>query len=215
MVASKGSTIMRYVGKKKFGSAIVFAVVGMVVFVGFASLSVDYARIQVAKTQLHNAVDAAARAGVAAVGQGPTIAINQAVTYAALNMCDGTPVAIDPNLDVDFGTYDGSTRVFTKLTGTARSAATAIQVTGRRTAARGNPIHLLFAQMVGMPTKDLTTSAVASLSSTRLWYIGVNLTRMFNTARFDAYDSSAGNYSLSNALPGKLYGNTNLWLHDT
>jgi hypothetical protein len=38
---------------------------------------------------------------------------------------------------------------------------------------------------------------------------------MYNTAHFDAYDSTTGNYSAGSAKPGNLLSFKNMWLYDT
>src|SRR5437870_473606 len=79
--------------------------IGIVAVLGFCSLSVDYGRVQTAKTELRNAADAASRAAVAGVATSIAQAQSNAINIAAANSCDGTAITIT-NSDIDFGTWD-------------------------------------------------------------------------------------------------------------
>src|SRR4051812_44307515 len=90
-----------------------YVVVTIPVFVALASFAVDYGRVQMAKSQLRLSVDAAARGGVSCISSGVTAAQNAAVAIASANTCDGTAVAVDSTLDIDFGTWDENAKTFT------------------------------------------------------------------------------------------------------
>src|SRR5437764_1148924 len=72
------------------GAVMVYSVAIMVVFVAICSLAVDYGRVQLTKTELQSAADAAARAGAAGLYDGT--AVTRAVDCARYNVADGTPV---------------------------------------------------------------------------------------------------------------------------
>src|SRR5690349_17625025 len=114
------------------GVAAFYIIVLMTLLCGVASLAVDYGRVQLAKTELRRAADAAARAGASSVPADITTATSLAVKYAALNVADGSPVELDPSNDIDFGLWTSSTKTFTKLTGNSLTGANAIRVTARR-----------------------------------------------------------------------------------
>jgi hypothetical protein len=164
---------------------------------------------------LSTAADAAARAGAAALPQGVTAAQNAVVQYAAANKCDGTTVTIDPNTDIEFGSYDAASKTFTTLTGSARSNANAIRVSAHRTAAGGNAIPLLFARALGQSTCDIHTSSTAMLSTPCAGYVGLSLTRMFDVTRFDGYNSASGAYNVGTSTRATILSMKDLWLHDT
>jgi hypothetical protein len=76
-------------------------------------------------------------------------------------------------------------------------------------------IALAFAKAVGKNSVDIHEEAIAMISPPYPGYIGIKLTRCFNTTVFDSYDSSKGEYSASNqGNKGVLIGVKDLWLHD-
>src|SRR5204863_5589627 len=105
------------------GIGLIWAMVVMVALCAIASFAVDYGRVQLAKTELLRAADAAARAAVASIGKGVTAAQNAAISTAALNKCDGTPVALVPASDIELGIFDTSNGQFSPLTGPAAANA--------------------------------------------------------------------------------------------
>jgi len=146
----------------RHGTVMIYTTIGMVAFAGFVSLGVDAAHVRMVKTQLQAAADAAAR--YAATGlqtSGVTSAKNNAVSVAGDNTADGSPVVVDPNNDVDFGTWDSTAQTFTVLTGAAQANANAVRVTCRRTAARSNPVSLTFGSIVGKSQFDVTAQSIA------------------------------------------------------
>ena len=153
--------------KQSRGSVLVYVIVMMTALTGFASLAVDYARVQLVKTELLRAADAAARAAASQLANGVTATQNAAVTWGGYNLADTTSVVIDPTNDVDFGTWDTSARTFTVLTGAARTSANAVRVTARRTLARGTGVKLWFGQVIGQSSCDTTSSAIAYSGTSR------------------------------------------------
>jgi hypothetical protein len=169
--------------------------------IGFVSLGVDWGRVQLAKTQLQAAADAAVRAACAAftAGGGDVSAAQAAaVSYAAQNVCDGAVVALDANNDVEFGTWDPAARTFTTLTGSARSSANALRITARRTAATGNPIALTFGQALGLSSCDARASAIA-LPAGGYGIVGLNSISMSGNST-DSYSSAYNTDPTSGAL---------------
>lgn len=143
------------------GISTVYAVVAMTAFCAFCSLAVDFGRVQLAKLQLGRAADACARAaaGVLPV-EGTNRARTAANTYASSNPVDGTPLVLQSG-DLQFGTWNNSTRVFTPLTGPAAENANAVRVVARRSQARGTAIPLLFAKVIGANFCDLSAESIA------------------------------------------------------
>src|SRR5438045_5092663 len=103
-------------GARRLGIGLIWAMVVMVALCAIASFTVDYGRVQLAKTELLRAADAAARAAVASIGKGVTAAQNAAISTAVLNNCDGTPVTLLAS-DVELGIFDTSNGQFTALSG--------------------------------------------------------------------------------------------------
>src|SRR5437762_10760155 len=89
-------------GARRLGIGLVWAMVVMVALCAIASFAVDYGRVQLAKTELLRAADAAARAAVASIGKGVTAANNAAISTAAMNNCDGSAVALT-TADIELG----------------------------------------------------------------------------------------------------------------
>ncbi|HQY87197.1 MAG TPA: TadG family pilus assembly protein [Tepidisphaeraceae bacterium] len=127
--------------------------VAIVAMFGMISFAVDYARVHAARLELDNAVDAAARYALTGLSDGTTLA--KAQTAASANRVDGTPLSLQA-ADVEVGVWNSTTRVFT----VSSTSPNAVRVTGRRTAARGNAVPLMFARVVGQQSCDVTASAV-------------------------------------------------------
>src|SRR5438552_915695 len=74
------------------GIAAVYAIVMLTMLCGFASLAVDWGRVQLVKTELQHAADAASRAGAAQLQDGVSSVQSAAVTYGGYNTAAGTAV---------------------------------------------------------------------------------------------------------------------------
>jgi hypothetical protein len=135
----------------------------MAVLTGFVSLAVDVGRVQVVKTELRQAADAAARAGAGAMEAGIPFGRSEAVKYAAKNNADGTPVVLNSTEDIQFGKWDSSTKTFEVLTGSALDKANACRVLARRTDARGNAVPLIFMKLLGRSSCDVNAESIAML----------------------------------------------------
>jgi hypothetical protein len=182
---------------------VVYVAVMMSVVLGFASLGVDWGMVELAKTQLLAASDAAARAAAANISNGVTAAQNAAVQFASDNSVAGTSFVVNPTSDIDFGTWNISTRTFTVLTGSARSGATAIRVWGRRTTANGNPIKLTFGPLIGASTIDVQVASIAYVppgtGSFGLLGLSSVMLQSSGTIKTDSYNAAGGSYSAGSA----------------
>src|SRR3954453_11110502 len=127
------------------GGIMVYMVVAMTVLILLSSLAVDLGRVQLARTELQRAADAAAR--YAASGLSDGTALSKARYAAGQNTADGSPVQLvmggAGNDDVVVGHWDGSGFV------AGGSPTDAVRVTSRRTAARGNSVPLSLAAICG------------------------------------------------------------------
>src|SRR5690348_15120715 len=108
------------------GVSMVWAIIVLSLLLIFASLAVDFGRVQLAKTELRRAADAAARAGAADLGT-PSLAQDDAYQIAFANTCLGDPVKIDKPSDVELGTWDSTKRTFTPASNGSLSSANAIR----------------------------------------------------------------------------------------
>ena len=79
----------------------------------------------------------------------------------AANKCDGTSVVIDATNDVEFGTWDPNTKVFTVLPAASYTSANSIRITARRTGARSNPIALAYGRILGVNNCDVKATVIS------------------------------------------------------
>ena len=95
--------------KPRTGSAAVLIVTMMFVVVAMAAFTVDYGYMQLVRTELRAATDAAAKAGAEALSrtQDPAIARSEAIRYAALNSVGGRAFQLGGN-DIIFGRVSAS-----------------------------------------------------------------------------------------------------------
>lgn len=145
------------------GVSLAYALLLMGVLFGFASFAVDWGRVQLAKTQLRAGADAASRHGAMLLATSPTAAINAAAAAAGDNKVDGSTLVLDKNADIELGFWDVTTRKFTRYTGANLKYANAVRVVARRTAARGNAIPTVFAQLLGHKSADISAESIAML----------------------------------------------------
>lgn len=135
------------------GATAIYVVVSLVMIFAFAVAAIDISLIQLAKSQLQNAADAAAIAGALAMSESngdQAAGIAGAVTFAGLN----TAVQdIDRTVDIT-----GADVTFPE--------ANRIRVQTHRTSARGDPVHLYFLKALNPlldNVGDITAVASASV----------------------------------------------------
>jgi Flp pilus assembly protein TadG len=213
---SHGGTVARF---RRRGSALIYITVGFVTLCAFASFAVDLGRVHVAKSQLQQAADAAARAAADALPlSGVAGAEAAAKDAAAWNTCDGQALALNPANDLVFGVWDSAAKQFSPLTGADRAHANAIRATLGRNTAGGNAIPLMFARMVGRESVDIDARATACIAGkSSAWSIvGIQSLTMSGNAYTDSYDSSKGAYvaGLAGRL-GSIASNGKITLKDS
>ena len=185
---------------RRRGFSSIYIVIALVALCGFVSFGVDYGRVQLAKTQLQSAADAAVRAAAGKIDDGVSASKDAAVAIAAANLCDGDPVVLDPAVDVEFGRWDKDDRTFTPLSGAAQNSANAIRVTARRIAARETAIPLVFAKVVGKESFDIEASAIAIGGTGSAGFVGLSSMTLMNNTEIGSYRSVDG-----------VPGDGNLW----
>ncbi len=192
------------------GMSSLYTVVMLVALCGFVSLGVDMGHVQLAKTELRTAADAAAR-GAHGLATSMTQARADAVAVASANHCDGASVVLDSILDVEFGDWSPATKTFT----IDNSTPTAVRVTARRIASRGTAIPLTFARVVGRGNLDVQAVAIATLQASAGGYgiVGINSVTMSGNGSTDSYNASAGPYYAGSAhSKGSVASNGNISL---
>lgn len=144
------------------GFAVLYFSIALAALMGVASLAVDFGRVQNVKSELRAAADAAARQAAIGLNISVAEAKTRATQAVADNKADGQAIPFDVNADLEFGTWEPSTKTFSVLTGNLQSSATAVRVTLRRTKARNNPVPLTFARVVGKNDLDVAAEAIAT-----------------------------------------------------
>jgi Flp pilus assembly protein TadG len=145
---------------------LVWGIVVIMALMAIVSLGVDLGRAQLARTELQQAADAAARhaaTGLKNVLRGRSAAFDNAAAAAAQNYADGTPILLDTSQDVELGIWDAQQRTFTRTNSVPQ--ANAVRVTARRTAARNNAVGLVFSRLAGKNSVDVSASAIATLAA--------------------------------------------------
>ena len=129
------------------GVGLIYSIVILLALTAVASLALDYGRVQMVKTQLRAAADAAARAAAHDVPFDQGLAKADAVAYAQKNLADGTPVVLDPS-DITIGYRDTTARTFAATVPSGKTA-NAVQVFARRLKSRNNGVPLIMANVLG------------------------------------------------------------------
>ncbi|WXA91346.1 pilus assembly protein TadG-related protein [Pendulispora brunnea] len=138
------------------------ALVLVAVLGAFIALAIDVGHLWLVRSELQNAADSAALAGVRDLNGIATqypFALSAARTYGNANDANGTYANIDP-ADVVLGRWDMTNRTFTPAL-LPSYAVNAVRVTARRTAASGNAVDMYFAQLLGIGAQNVTAEAIA------------------------------------------------------
>lgn len=142
----------------------ILAVVIIILFIA-VSLGVDIARMHVTRSELRTATDAAARAGVEALGrlQNRQAAIDAAIAAANANVVAGKNLTItagDIQLGTSFENNDGTFGFDTD-----GNIVNAVSVLGRRTAdSPDGTVNLLFGPIFGVTDFEPVASSIATRS---------------------------------------------------
>jgi hypothetical protein len=158
----------------------------MVALCAMASFAVDMGRVVVVKTQLRAAADAAALGAARYVLADLATARNAGISTAHANFADGSPVILASS-DIEFIRWDEDTRTYVPASSSV--PANAVKVTVYRTTARGNPVKLPFAQLIGANTCNVTASAIALATPQRYAAVGLDFISMSGNAT-NAYRSN-------------------------
>ena len=187
--------------RRRKGIGLIWAMIMILGLCAIASLAVDYGRVQLVKSQLRCAADASALAAGDVMLTDPVGARTAAIQIARANKAENTPVTLDATQDVEFGTWEPGSKQFSPLGSALLSSANAVRVTARRVTARGNPVDLPFAKLIGMNTCDVSASAIASASVTGFSVVGLNYVKL-----------SGGAVTGSNASPASVASNGDITL---
>ncbi len=162
------------------GTVMVMMALGLVAFLGLASLAVDMGNLYVAKNELQNVADAAALAGARQLidnSNGTAVvdstaaqaaAMGVAQTQAQLSNQASLPDASRTDLSIAFGNwniYAGSpSTAWTTTDGSASSNSNAVQVTIQRASGLAyGPVTNYLAGILGYNTTNVSATATAYL----------------------------------------------------
>ena len=167
----------------------------MVVIFGFVAFAVDIGYVKLARTQLQAAADAGARAGVLALGGGPSDAKQLAQNAAQDNEVAGSAVVVLPQEDIELGRWDTVTRVFTPLSGADESNADSVRITCRCLASRTTAVPTFFARAIGTDSVDVAASAIARSGAICGVFVGVERVETNGGGTYtDSYNAAIGSY---------------------
>jgi Flp pilus assembly protein TadG len=149
---------------------------------GFVALAVDVGRVQLARSEMQGAADAAACAALLKL---PSVADAQiaARQAAAQNKANGSTINVvlndnnDALSDVQFLKWSDRDH-YTVLTGEDRAGANAVRVFTRLSRSRGNQVDVLFGRVLGMQSMDLERSATATFGADQYAVIGLQFINM-------------------------------------
>lgn len=160
-------SINRLTSRNRRGSAIVYLAVALPVLCGILSLCVDYGLVQLTKTELQTAADAAARyAATGLDGGGPAVVRARAAAAAAQNKATLRSGDLQSAMRVEFGVWDASTRTFTPVPASEEASASALRVWMEFKQATNSSLTLSFARMIGKSNTDVVRSTVVTRGRT-------------------------------------------------
>lgn len=221
MPSANASVRARRRSSLRRGISFLYVMVMMIVLIAFVAFAVDVGRMRLARSQLQAAADAAARAGAAGLPFSTSATDSQAMTIASSNNCLGDPVTLDETNDISLGIWHPTDRSFAALPGDRLREANAVWIKTRRTTARGNPIRLYFAAVLGISRNDIENQAIAYIKgnpSNGYGLVGLDFISMTgNQARVDGYDPSKGAYNPDNLVPngGSIASNGDISLNNS
>ena len=189
------------------GAIVPLVAVLLPVFVALIAFAIDYGVIIVSRHELQNAADSASIATLQTLMKSHDDADLAAFTTLTANRLHGRSIAFDMQQDVQYGTWDADTRVFTEIsrdgtvastgdtTGdTIPSGATAVRIRLIRSVERKNAIRLFFGYILGKQFADISAEAISAGSAGCNGFVGLESVRLHNNMRTDSYNSDEGTY---------------------
>ena len=143
---------------------LVLIAVTLPLIVIMAAFAIDTAWMQLVRTELRTATDAASRAGAKtlSLSQDETAARTAAKDAASRNLVAGAPLQVlDPEIEIGLSRQTGRNSRFAFTPGGALKNA--VRVTGNRTAASaGGPVNLFLGRVMGVNTFEPTQLATST-----------------------------------------------------
>jgi Flp pilus assembly protein TadG len=148
------------------GIIAVLAAVLFVVMLGMVAFAVDLGYIAMVKTQLQAAADSAALAAAGSSSQSAGM-VQVAQAFAQYHKVAGRSVVLNTS-DVEFGTWDTTTRQFTPV---ASGLGTAVRVTVKVDNSHGGGAGLFFGKIFGVTSATSQASAVAMVNPRDICFV--------------------------------------------
>jgi hypothetical protein len=133
----------------------------MTTFIGMASFGVDVGRIQLVKTEMRRAADAAARAGADALDVSQAQAYTDAVSWSKKNFVNNAAMP-DSGITVTVGYWNKTSRIFSN-SAPSGSTANAVRVQLNRPAAGADSVPLIWGSILGVNGCQVRVEAIAML----------------------------------------------------
>jgi Flp pilus assembly protein TadG len=178
------------------GIAMPLMVLMFTVLIALVAFGVDIGYVQMVKSELVTAIDAANLAGASGLPVSVGEARKRAKDIARSNIVAGKPLMINDS-DIELGHWDPQTNQFVPHGGSSQNKSTAVRVTAKLTKENHNPVNLIFAPILGIKSVDLTVSAVAGFAPAPDIVIVQDITSSFSAELADAKD---GDQALIDAL---------------
>jgi Flp pilus assembly protein TadG len=140
----------------------------MIVFLlAMIAFAVDMGYVLMSRTQLQTAVDSAALAAAATMGNTQEVATEAAIRYGGLNKIGNQNVQIKSS-DVVYGKWDTATRTFTP---SDSGTGYAVRVTGRADSTTSGAVPLFFGRVLGQQSVNSEASAVATTNPRDICFV--------------------------------------------
>lgn len=179
--------------RRQRAAVVVQVAISLSMMLGFAALTIDLGYVYVARTEMQDAVDAAALAGASGVLEGEAEVLARVLEYAAYHKVAGDTVN-SSEVTTTIGTWEGGRQTFTPADGSEPVTPNAVRVVGRKT-----NMGLFFANLFGISSIDIPQDGIAISSSGEcagIWGIdGITGSGNITT---DSYDSTDGAYGVGN-----------------
>lgn len=182
------------------GAVLPLVAVFVVVLIAMAALSIDIAYIQLVRTQLKAATDAAAKAGTSALVQGKNDAdaTAAAIAMASLNKVAGKPLSITAS-DIVLGqSIQQADRTWSFVAGLKPSQAVQVTSSLSKSSANGS-VSLIFGPILGTKTYSTSNTSVASAFACEVCLV-------LDRSHSMCFDQTGTQFS----YPAPIYTNINL-----
>jgi Flp pilus assembly protein TadG len=171
------------------GNVLVLTAFGLVMIFSMVAFAIDIGYILHVNTELQRTADACAMAAVQRLpDQSDAVAAAQAVAEQNKGM-EGPVLGLS---DIVFGKWDRDTATFSPTT----DGPNAVRVVVERTSARGNPLGLFFAPLIGSSYSDVSASATSMYDNNLCGpLIGIEWVQVPGEPTTDSFRSSDGSYA--------------------